>query len=332
MSYPLTDLTVELTQKCIQNCLYCSSGSSITDCISLPVDIVTHILDNFYCLGGKTIEFSGGEPLLYNKIEDTINYASKIGLAVHLFTSGNVDVDLETIKNVDKVFVNLQAPNKATHDYLTQTPGSFDKVIEFIKKMKNANKWVGTHVIPLSVNIDELEEYLQLAKFLNLDNISLLRFVEQGRGKKTDLPLNKDEIKQLFDFIINNKNIENLEIKAGCPIDFAFIYKKGQIPIPCKAGINRCLIRATGDVIPCPAFKDTPDYVAGNIRENNLIEIWNTSKVFRSLRAFDYKKLKGKCETCAFVKACKGRCTAQRLLNGSDFNKGPDPYCPLIQN
>jgi radical SAM protein with 4Fe4S-binding SPASM domain len=320
-----------LTQKCLQHCLYCSSNSSSKKKSHLSFNTVKAVLDDFYCLGGKIVELSGGEPLLYDHIEETINYASNIGLNVQLFTSSCFEnaVDIGKLKNVDKFYVNLQAPNKATHDYLTQTPGSFDRVLKLIKNLKAEGKWVGTHIIPLSMNIDELDEYVALAEHIGIDNVSLLRYVEQGRGKQNILSLNPDEIQHLFSFIMKNKENSQPEIKAGCPLDFSFTYKKGQTPVQCKAGISRCVIRSTGHVIPCPAFKDEEKFIAGNIKEKNLIEIWNTSKVFRQLRNFQFQKLQGPCRKCPFLVACKGRCTAQRLLTKMDLNKGPDPYCPL---
>jgi len=226
--------------------------------------------------------------------------------------------------------VNLQAPNKNTHDYLAQAPGSFDRTIKFIKDCKCGGKWVGTHVVPLGPNVDEFDEYVELAKKLKLDNVSLLRFVEQGRGKKNVFSLNTDEILHLFLMIEKYKETESFSFKIGCPLDFGFIYKRSRTAIPCKAGISRCVVRPNGNVIPCPAFKDSAEFVAGNVNTKSLVNIWNTSHVLQEIRGFSYRKLTGPCETCSFLKICKGRCHAQRIHSNGDLYLGPDPYCPLI--
>lgn len=331
----IQDLTLELLQKCHQKCIYCSSGSDKYQNVYLKFETVKKIIDDFSKLGGKTVELSGGEPLLYKYLPDTIDYLKNYDIEIHLFTCCYVPdkkVNFTLIGEVDKVFVNLQAPNKDIHDYLTNNPGSYDNVINFINNCKDINMWVGTHMIPLTYNIDEIDEYIKLANYLKIDNVSLLRYVEQGRGRESDLKLNPDEILQLHNIInkyYNENNSGNVKFKIGCPLDFQFIYKRKKYAKPCVSGISRCVIRPNGNVIPCPAFKDTPDYVAGNVNHDSLENIWMNGEIFKKIRNFDYKKLKGFCSNCSFLDICKGRCLAQRIHEFDDFYFSPDPYCPL---
>lgn len=332
MTYTLRELTLELTQKCFQNCLYCSSNSFPTDDVQLMFDNVKRVLDDFYYLGGVIVELSGGEPLSYEKIYETIEYASKKGLQVHLFTCAylpNEQIDIDRLSRVDRFYVNLQAPNKIIHDHLARTPGSFDRTISFIKDLKARGKWVGAHLVPLGLNIDEIDEYLEFARRLELNNVSLLRFVHQGRGRKHVLSLNSDEILQLFSIIEKQRNSDSLEFKVGCPLDFGFIYKRSKSANPCKSGISRCVIRPNGNVIPCPAFKDSAEFVAGNVNKDSLLHVWNTSHVLKEIRNFRYKQLRGLCKDCRFLDICRGRCHAQRWHFYGDLYSGPDPYCPL---
>ena len=328
----LKELTVELTQKCFQSCLYCSSNSSVNDDIKLSFEIVKQVLNDLSSLGGEVVELSGGEPLSYERIYETIEYASQKGFEVHLFTCAylpNAQIDFTGLNRVDKFYVNLQAPNKIIHDYLANNPGSFDRAISFIKKCKAAGKWVGTHLVPLAPNVDEIDEYLELAKLLKLDNVSLLRFVQQGRGRKNTLALNDDEILQLLSTIEKHREVDTLDFKIGCPMDFGFVYKKGRTAIQCKSGISRCVIRPNGNVIPCPAFKDSTEFVAGNVNDRSLVNIWKKSDIFEQFRNFDHRRLSGLCSNCSFLGICKGRCPAQRWHYYGNLYQGPDPYCPL---
>jgi len=330
----IRDLTLEVNQKCFQKCIFCSSDSSLKSNVELDFKTIKNILDDFKYLKGTTVELSGGEPLSYDYIYDVIKYAKNIGLNVHLFTSGfvnDVEINFNELNMVDKIFVNLQAPNKSIHDYLTNTKGSFEKAIKFIHKCKSHDMWVGTHMIPLTFNINELEEYIELAKRLKLDNVSLLRFVPQGRGSAANnsLKLNKDEILYLFKLIEKFKKIDFLEFKIGCPLDFQFIFNRKLEATPCLSGIARCVIRPNGNVLPCPAYKDSKDFFAGNIHKKSLRTIWETSPVFLQLRNFDQSKLTGLCASCSFLNICKGRCHAQRFHTYKDLYKGPDPYCPI---
>jgi pyrroloquinoline quinone biosynthesis protein E len=181
----------------------------------------------------------------------------------------------------------------------------------------------------LSPNIDEIDEYVKLAEFLKLDNVSLLRFVKQGRGREKVVLLNNDEILHLFPLIEKYKDKPSIEFKAGCPLDFGFLYKKGRPATPCTSGISRCVIRPNGNVVPCPAFKDSAEFIAGNVNKDSLIDMWMRSPVFRKLRHFDHKKLRDMCATCHFLDICRGRCHAQRYHSNGNLLDGPDPYCPL---
>jgi radical SAM protein with 4Fe4S-binding SPASM domain len=293
---------------------------------------VKNVINDFCYLGGKVLELSGGEPLAYKSLYQAIDLASTLGLEIHLFTCGyipNETLDIDKLSKVNRFYVNLQGPIKTIHDHLARTPGSFDQAINLIKELKKKGKWVGTHFIPLSINIDEIEEYIELARDLQLDNISLLRFVEQGRGKQNFLSLNFDEISQLFNIIEKYRFCKKLEFKIGCPLDFGFIFKKGRTAISCKSGISRCVVRPNGNVMPCPAFKDTTELIAGNVKEDSLINIWNTSCVFKAFRKINDIKVGGACSSCSFWAICRGRCPAQRLHFYGKLDAGPDPYCPL---
>jgi len=88
------------------------------------------------------------------------------------------------------------------------------------------------------------------------------------------------------------------------------------------------MIKITGDVIPCPAFGDLPEWIAGNVLSHRLEGIWKESPVFVRLREFDYRRLQGDCKVCGYAELCGGRCPAQRIRENGDLYKGPDPDCP----
>jgi len=332
MVFAIKDLTLELTQTCFQDCMYCSSNSSPKDNAHLPFEVVRRVLDDFSSLGGKVVELSGGEPLSYAKLGETIDYALEKKLQVHLFTSALIPgkpIDFDKLDKIHRFYVNLQAPSSTLHDYLTQSPGSFNRIMGFISECKKRGKWVGTHFIPLGYNIDLIDEYAELAKCLKLDNISLLRFVSQGRGKGI-LPLNNDEILHLFFVIEKWRSAKSsVELKAGCPLDFGFVYRRSHVSVPCAAAKTRCVIRPNGNVIPCPAFKDSVEFVGGNVKRTSLKTIWRQSHAFKIIRDFDLYKLEGLCKNCSFLRICRGRCHAQRYAFHGDLYVGPDPYCPL---
>jgi len=338
---PLEELTVEITQQCLQNCVHCSTLASKNSHQSLTRDEIISLTEDFIQLGGKEIEISGGEPFLHEDIFNVIAFLNQTNLKVVIYTCGKicengdfkVAVD-EIIKKldeqrIDEIVFSLQGANAETHDNITRTPSSFSQTTYLIKKLVDDGHNVGIHYVPMSPNVDEFEDLVEFASRLGVKEIGVLRFVPQGRGEKYKeyLMLGKEESARLIELLAKFKKRKTPRVRIGSHLDFVFLLN-GVPPKDCTAGKKKCLVESNGDVIPCPVFKGIEQYIAGNIRNTSLIEIWRDSDTFQRFRTFNPKSLKGSCSTCEFLYVCKGRCPAQRLYDTGDFYEGPDSYCP----
>ncbi|MBU4204639.1 SPASM domain-containing protein [Patescibacteria group bacterium] len=88
----------------------------------------------------------------------------------------------------------------------------------------------------------------------------------------------------------------------------------------CLPGITEIFINNIGNVYPCTMMP----ILLGNIRKNNLKEIWNNSQFLLKIR--DRKNLKGSCEKCFLQRVCGG-CRAAAFGEYGDYF-AEDPYCP----
>jgi radical SAM protein with 4Fe4S-binding SPASM domain len=61
-------------------------------------------------------------------------------------------------------------------------------------------------------------------------------------------------------------------------------------------------------------------FIARNIREQSLAEIWNKSRVFLGIRKF-WMETKNFCG-CKYFEICKGRCLAQRYYSYGRMDGG----------
>jgi radical SAM protein with 4Fe4S-binding SPASM domain len=345
MYYKLHELCLEVTNACPMECLHCSTCSVHTGngtSFHMPVSIVKNIISDFIKLGGSILEISGGEPLLYPHLDELCRYAASLNLEIRLYTSGVqynshdgiaglTKQRVQELKNngVSKIIFNLEGANAEVHEKITAVDGSHRLVLKGIKNAKEAGLWTGVHFVPMKPNARELPNVAKLCSQLGVDELAILRFVPQGRGKENRslLELTPNEFKKLLRRIISLK-VEHpaLNIRAGCPMDFLSLFDKRIKPHKCKAGINTCSITPSGDVLPCPGFKNSTEYLAGNVYKKTLSEIWNNG--FYDLRNFDYKKIRGQCSTCEDFDSCLGRCAAQRHIVNGDIYQGPDPACP----
>lgn len=336
--FTLDELCIEITGKCLMQCRHCSSSCTETSKSVLSYDCVLQILDDARLLGTKTIEISGGEPLLHPRVLDIIREAKK-NFEVSLYTSGFLG-DCDGIPErlvssmadlgLDRIIFNLQGASAEIHERISMTPGSFESVIASIRRAKAAGLWVGVHFVPMIANFKEIEVLAELCNGLRVDELAILRFVNQGRGAVNgiELELSDDDFRTLVIDVVREKRINNrLQIRTGCPMNFCSFVDSDIKPVKCKAGLSTLLITFDGEIVPCPAFKQALAFTIGNINKSSLIKLWHHSEQLRQLRTFDFREIRG-CNECKKLNVCQGRCMAQRFYATGSIYEGPDPLCP----
>lgn len=345
--YRLKELTLEITNACPLKCKHCSSfaGRPLEDELTLAQ--VRDIIDDFDELGGEILEISGGEPFSSPHTYNTIEYAKHKGLRVYVYTCGVAEsrsepkpiggslVDKMANLNVDKFYFNLQGASPKVHEQITRVDGSFRTAIDSIKNLIRSGFYVGIHIVPMKPNYKEIGSLVNLAESLGVREVALLRFVPQGRGdaNRRELELSVNEFRELITAANEIKAESNpkINVRMGAPINFCFLVDDSLVPPRCTAGKDKCLISPEGNVFPCPAFKQNSNFIAGNVKQDSLINIWRKSLILSQFRNSDWKDLEGYCKACPFLSKCKGRCAAQRTLAHKGINKGPDPHCFAIQ-
>jgi len=337
LELPLREIMVEITGKCLLSCLHCSVYDPSLKGREMDLDDFKKIVDSFASLGGETLHISGGEPLSHAHLPEMIKYAKDSHLEVRLFSCGIIDdipprvIAEELAKSkVDKISVSLQGSNANTHDIITTKQGSFQKTVNFIKNLVKQGLYTKINFVPMKLNFEEIEDLIEYAVKLGANEVNVLRFVPQGRGviHRDTLILTKDEFSALVEFVTQQRGRNDIRVNVGTPFDFCFLFNQSYNPKQCTAGINECVVKLSGDVIPCPAYTDLEEYIAGNVFDSSLKEIWINSKVFDRIRKFEYEKIRGLCKSCQHFDKCKGRCPAQRILEYGDIYQGPDPFCP----
>ena len=118
----LSEISIEILQRCPNRCIYCSSHSNPQATHIIPFEIIKNVIDEAKSLGCKTVCLSGGEPFLHPQILDIISYIAKQQLTCYVYTSGIYMKDevysslpneyIEAIRGmVDKVIFNVEIPN-----------------------------------------------------------------------------------------------------------------------------------------------------------------------------------------------------------------------------
>ena len=312
ISTMLSEISIEILQRCPNRCIYCSSHSNPQATHIISFEIIKNVIDDAKSLGCKTVCLSGGEPFLHPQILDIISYIAKQQLTCYVYTSGIYMKDevysslpneyIEAIRGmVDKVIFNVEADSSALYDQIMGTDiGGFDMMKKSIKDCVSSGLVVETHVVPMQVNFKHLKSIFEMCYQLGVSKVSILRLVMQGRALE-NLSLvklsgeNNREVTKLIKAL--NESYKG-KVRIGLP------YSDSNCRIYCKAASDKINVRYDGNVYPCEVFKDDllnaklrcePD----NVWKDSFYDIYKNSPylnvVRRRIEAF--KKEDGD-ETC----------------------------------
>ena len=294
----------------------------------------SRVLDEAKELGVNEIAFSGGEPLLWDCIEDAISALLNSGIHTILYTTGNApDAEMMMRKlhaiGLDRVVFSIFGTNSEQHETVTNHKGSFDQTISIAKSCSGIGLVTEFHFVPLSWNYRILPEITDLASRIGVRRISVLRLVPQGRGKDiADSQLNHSQNIELRKSIMDLRH-KGHDIRLGSPYNFLMLRKNPQ----CRSGMDRMTIGPDFRIFPCDAFKHiSPEDIGqsgeySNLQYHSLKECWEGSPYFRAVREYLTTDMASECKSCTTSKECKSGCMAQRFYAYGGLVKGPDPMC-----
>ena len=308
----LSEISIEILQRCPNRCIYCSSHSNPQATHIIPFEIIKNVIDDAKSLGCKIVCLSGGEPFLHPHILDIISYIVKQQLTCYVYTSGIYMKDevysslpneyIEAIRGmVDKVIFNVEADSSTLYDKIMGTDvGGFDMMKKSINDCVSSGLVVETHVVPMQVNFKHLKSIFEMCYQLGVSKVSILRLVLQGRALE-NLSLVKftgEDSREVTKQIKALKEAYKGKVRIGLP------YSDSNCRIYCKAASDKINVRYDGNVYPCEVFKDDllnaklgcePD----NVWKDSFYDIYKISPylnvVRKSIEAF--KKEDGD-ETC----------------------------------
>jgi len=337
----------ELTARCNLKCRHCrAEAKDFFDPGELATDEILRVAENIREFADPIIVLTGGEPLVRSDFFDIATACSGLFTRVAMATNGTLINDELARRIVDtgiqRVSISLDGAQAQTHDAFRGQPGSFIEALRGFDTLKRLGMSLQVNVTVTRHNDREVDDLLTLALSRGADAFHVFMLVPVGCGAQMSedqrlSPQRTEEIlRWLFEKSLDLKG--RVHIKATCAPHYFRIMRevsreKG-IAMPaaghgmhavtrgCLAGSGVCFISRTGDVQPCGYLP----LKVGNIREQKLGEIWQTSEVFAALR--DPERLTGKCGACGYRKVCQG-CRARAYAMDGNF-LGEEPDCSYL--
>ena len=323
-------IRVDLTYKCNLRCKICfefgenpqEKNKEATDDKDISIDSLKKIIDEVNSFK-PTFYLSGGEPLIYPKIIELLEYLQHKKLYSLINTNGvllkKYAEDLVKLK-VDKIIVSIDGPEKV-HDL--NRGKNFKQIIEGIEFLKDIKKNENSHFPLIRVNSlitpfnsEYLEETVSLAEGLGIDSLTFQHPMfsnEEVRKEYVD-GVNPDRVNQInilgFTYkggidtnslIRQIKNIKNRKTKI--PVNFypgirvdeiKFYYSDFNYKFKdrCLSAWRKVIITPKGDIGPCV------NHLLDNIDNKRFKEIWNGKRYMEFRNRLKVKGLMPSCLRC----------------------------------
>jgi radical SAM protein with 4Fe4S-binding SPASM domain len=343
----------DVTYACNLRCKHCYANAGQARPDELTDEEAMDLVDRLAKMGVTSLAFSGGEPMVRPNILQLARRAADHGMYISMATNGTL-ITREKAKElkesgVEFLQISLDGATPETHDSLRGIPGAYERTMKGIKNAVEEGFFVNIATVATKCNLNEIPDIIDLSDSLGVNWFMAFNFVPTGRGKDVlDIDLSPQEREEMLNMLFDKMEHAKCEVLATAP-QFARValersLGKSEKVVPthffnprvdesllgltefiggCGAGRFYMAIRANGNIDPCVFFPLT----VGNVRKDDLDELWKTNPVFEELRNKDI--LKDNCGSCEYRYHCGG-CRARAYNYLGDY-MAADPGCILNQ-
>lgn len=325
------NLAISITNECNLSCKHCYAKSGVKKDNEMTLTEIMELIMQAKKCGTRFITLTGGEPLIHPAIFEIVQCIKEQGIKISIATNGLLlnknTIQKMRVLGVDRVQISLEGARRETNDYIRGN-GSFEYIVnEVIPELLHKGLFVALSFTPTEANFEEVEEFIELALQLKVNTVSFRRYSHMGRAKENALSINNEQNRLMLEKIHRmkkNYRYKGLNISTGDPL---FIltneekdkYCNERIIAGCTAGIASLAIDAEGYIKYCTRSR----LVLGNIKNEQLVDVWNNNSVLYKLR--NRNNLKGKCGNCRYKNLCGG-CRVDAYENTGDVF-GEDLVC-----
>lgn len=285
------------------------------------------------------IYLTGGECFSIPYIYELIQYMKMKNYIVSANTNGmclvhSIDKLIET--GIDFIILSIDG-SEQIHNKIRGNTNSYKSTISVIEQIRKQRKGFKPRIFVNCViqedNYMYLEEYVDELMKCGADQVffHLQMFISEElsdmyekqyqnlfkiqpfsqKGAIAKPNINTEQLRRTIERLqIKYKNVHTLHNFNKVNLSEYFHYPENQFRMPqmkaCYAANNILEIAPDGSVITCHDF---PDYIAGNVRESKLKDIWEGEKI---------KKFRNLTESGQLLKICHRCCMSERYATYND--------------
>lgn len=328
----LRNLFWETTLSCNAKCKHCGSSAENkiyeNELTTEEIKKVFRDVADRYDTKQIMLNITGGEPLIRKDLFEVMKYAKSLGFNWGMTTNGMLmnEEMIEKTKDAGMSTISVSIDGlEDTHDDFRGVLGSYKLIMKNMKLLKKANflKIAQITTVVNKKNINQLEDlYDVMLNELQVDSWRVVNIDPIGRANKhSDLFLDKDDFKYLFEFINKKRKENKIDVTYGCS-HFTGINYENELRghyFMCMTGLDVASILYNGDIFVCPNVERRPEFIQGNVRKDNFVDVWeNGFKIFRDKN----RTSSDKCKNCEDYEFCLGD-----SFHTFDFDKKEPKLC-----
>lgn len=353
----------EATQACPLACLHCrAEARPDRHWGELTEDEARSLMRQVKELGTPPPIFviTGGDPFQRPDLYSLVRYAAEIGLPIAVSPSGTPTLNRDSLTRLRDagaraLSLSLDGATARVHDAFRATPHVYDWTVDAWRNARELGLRVQINTTVTGHNLDDLPEIVRLVHELGATTWSAFLLVPTGRGRLLP-PLSPHQVEDVLNFVYDagafvpartteahhfRRVVIQREILDREGTDHVRALELGPLYTRLREQLNaldlprRRSRRAPMDVNAARGFVFVSHLgsvqpsgflplSAGNVRDEELGEIYRSSPLFTGLR--DPGRLTGRCGKCEFASLCGGSRSRAFALSGDPYAE--DPWCP----
>ena len=346
----------ETTQACDLACKHCRAEAQPD---RHPDELSTaearQLLRDVRRFGPIIFVFSGGDCLKRPDIVELVAYGKELGLRMAITPATTPLATREKLQELKdaglvRLAVSLDGSHAGIHDEFRQVAGSFDHGLRILKTSQEIGLSTQVNTVVARHNLDDFDNLCQLMTEVGIVFWEVFFLVPMGRAKPEDVA-SAEAFEQVFHRLYDLSRTAPFDIKATAAPQYSRVVLQRKVAerrsgardeasdvltdgadISLTDGIGRArnvndgdgflFVSHTGDIFPSGFLPVS----AGNIRSDDLVDVYRNSELFRTLR--DRSQLKGKCQVCEYRPVCGGS-RARAYATTGDYLEA-EPFCAHV--
>lgn len=334
---------IAVTGKCNLSCAYCFYADEMTSRSDLSTGLWLDFFRKLGAMGVMTVCLTGGEALSRPDFFDLVDGVIANRMRYNILSNGTLITE-KMVKELsigkrrmrlDFIQISIDGSSEEVHNH--SRPNSFSRAIRGLKLLKSEGFPLTVRVTINRFNYTDLENTARLLlEEVGLSGFSTNEAYPCGATNRYEegIMLNVAQRREVMEILtrLNEKYHDRISATAGplsllreeCAIHEAQLNGISELPgrgklTACGGVFEKLAILHDGTIVPCHIISDLH---LGNIRTDDLVEIWQRHPLMTAMRERREISLDTiePCNDCDYKGYCTGGCPGgAQFLNG-DFN------------